>query len=70
MAASSGYGLGMDGSMVAAAATPLWVVVSAVAAATTATADGSTLSVGIFDFFGGMITSSNNHGGRQCCSRP
>jgi hypothetical protein len=21
-------------------------------------------------FFGGMISSSDNHGGRQCCSRP
>jgi hypothetical protein len=30
------------------------------------------LSAGSFValFFGGMISSSDNHGGRQCCSRP
>ena len=34
--------------------------------------DASTLSADGFGtlFFGGMISSSDNHGGRQCCSRP
>jgi hypothetical protein len=64
---SCGYGIG--GSVVVAAAASFRVATFS-AVATAAVADGSALSLNIFDFFGGMISSSNNHGGRHYCSRP
>jgi len=68
MLCSAAWGAG--GSAVAAATTPSRRAVSVVA--TNAALDGSALSADGFGalFFGGMISSSNNHCGRQCCSRP
>jgi hypothetical protein len=64
---SCGYGAG---SSVIVAAAASFRVATFGAAATVAVADGSALSIDIFDFFGGMISLSNNHGGCHCCSRP
>ena len=60
---------GTGGFAVAAAAMPSHMVVSA--AAIVASLDGFGLSADGFGalFFGSMVSSRDNHGGRQCCSR-
>lgn len=63
VAAPFGYGCGVDGSTIAATATPLHAATSAATVVAIAATDGSTLSIGNFGFLGGMISSGNNHGG-------
>ena len=60
---------GASGFTIAAVVVPSRVAVSA--AAIVASLDGFGLSADGFGalFFGGMVSSSDNHGGRQCCSR-
>jgi hypothetical protein len=65
--ALSGCGCGTGGSIVAVI--PPHVATST-AIVMAAAVDGFTLFIDSFGFFGGMISSSNNHGGRQCGSRP
>jgi hypothetical protein len=61
---------GVGSSIVVASAAPSHAAVSAVAMASAL--DCSALSAGGFGtlFFGDMISTSDKHGGCQCCSRP